>query len=120
MFVFSTVTLCHYTINNEYTRYSIYSAYFLKYQLVFCYGWCSSSTQQSDRYFECVQASSEVDSSCDPKAVVLSVRESLLQDQNENTENVHKCAITLLEAALRTNPHEEVINWFIEGYLFLC
>lgn len=85
----------------------------------FYYAWCSSSTQQSDRYFECVQASTEVDSSCDPKAVVLSVRESLVQNQNEDIENVHKCAITLLEAALRTNPHEEVINWFIYFYMFM-
>ena len=57
-----------------------------------------------------MQASSEVDSSCDPKAVVLSVRESIVQEQNEDTESVHKSAITLLEAALRTNPHEEVTN----------
>ena len=80
---------------------------------MFCCLWCCSSTKQSDRYFgQPMQASSEVDSSCDPKAVVLSVRESIVQEQNEDTESVHKSAITLLEAALRTNPHEEVTNWF--------
>ena len=69
----------------------------------------SSSTQQPDRYFGlCAQDSHEVDSSCDPKAVVTSVRESLLQNHSENSEKVHKSATALLEAALRTNPQEEV------------
>lgn len=69
----------------------------------------SSSTQQPDRYFGLrTQGSYEVDSSCDPKAVVTSVRENLLQNHSENTEKVHKSATALLEAALRTNPQEEV------------
>lgn len=89
--------------------------------LILSHVWCCSSSQQPDRYFgQSPQGSSEVDSSCDPKAVVLSVRESLLQNQNENTDNVRKCAITLLEGALRTNPQEEVTKWLIECcYLLL-
>ena len=69
----------------------------------------SSSTQQPDRYFcLCEQSSHEVDSSCDPKAVVASVRENVLQNHSGNIEKVHKSATALLEAALRTNPQEEV------------
>ena len=68
-----------------------------------------SSTQQPDRYFVLsAQGSHEVDSSCDPKAVVLSVRESLLQNHDEDVEKVHKSATILLEAAIRTKPQEEV------------
>ena len=75
-----------------------------------------SLTEQPDRYFgPCVQDTSEVDSSCDPKAVVISVRESLMQNQNEeDLEKVHKSAITLLEAALRISPREEVNIYHIQ------
>jgi len=77
----------------------------------------SSSTQQPDRYFTLnEQSSPKVDSTCDPKAVVFSVKESLLQNQNEDIEKVHKSALALLEAALRTNPHEEVCILFYGRY----
>ena len=49
---------------------------------------------------------------------MLSVRESLLQNHSDDTEKVHKSATALLEAALRTNPQQEV-NLLYEDLLAL-